>query len=175
MEVLTARRVGHRELSAPAVRAVSAVSRIAAAWLLAGAALLAGMGILYLIRGEALLRIGPELRGALPLEQLAGGDTQPLARLVVAWVPAGFAAGLVLATLTRLSAMTRVASLAAAAAVVLIATGALSDAIAVNDPVGPHVASQFSRPGTLAAVALFALGGACAGLLRPKLARPSRT
>lgn len=167
MEVLTAQQPRSRALP---IGALWTGLRFVAAWLLALGALVAGTGILYLIAHEPLLRIGPEVSGSLPLEQLAGHDAQPLARLVVAWVPAGFAAGLALALLTRLGGVARVASLAALCAVVLLAAGAFSDAIAVNDSVGPHIGPQFSRPGTLAAVALFALGAACAGLVKPRLA-----
>jgi hypothetical protein len=155
------------------LRALSTAGRFGVAWLFALAALFAGTGILYLVAHEPVLRIGPHVRGALPLEQLAGNDAQPLGRLVVAWVPAGFAAALAVGLLTSIGGLVRVISLAATAAVVLWVAGGFSDAIAVNDPVGPHIGSQFTRPGTLVAVGLFALGAACARLVLPRLA--SRT
>src|SRR5690349_4961480 len=132
MEVLTAQRPRGRELP---LRALSTAGRFGVAWLLALAALLAGTGVLYLVAHEPVLRIGPHVTGALPLEQLAGNDAQPLASLVVAWVPAGFVAGLAVGLLTRLGGVARVTSLAASCAVVLFTAGAFSDAIAVNDPV----------------------------------------
>src|SRR5262249_21623465 len=52
------------------------------------------------------------------------------------------------------------------AAVLLLLTGALSDAIAVNDPLSPHIAPQLSRGGTWVAVALFAAGSALVGVVR---------
>src|SRR5262249_32747365 len=96
-----------------------------AAWLIATAALFAGMGVLYLIRSESAFALGPQVSGALPLEQLAGQSGQPFGHLVIAWVPAGFAAGLALASLTRLRAAARALSLAALAAAGLLLTGAL--------------------------------------------------
>jgi hypothetical protein len=136
------------------------------------AALFAGVGILYLIRGAAL-GFGPGVRGALPLEQLAGQDAQPLSHMVIAWVPAGFAAGIALASLTKLGAAARTVSLTALAAVSLLLAGALADSIAVNDPLSPHIAPQLTRGGTWIAVALFAAGSLCAGLLPRR--GPTRT
>jgi hypothetical protein len=86
---------------------------------------------------------------------------------VIAWVPAGFVAGLALASLTRLGTVARVASLTALAAAVLLLTGAMSDAVAVNDPLSPHLVPQLTRDGTWVAVALFAVGSAFAGWVRP--------
>jgi hypothetical protein len=128
------------------------------------AALFAGVGILYLIRGAAL-GFGPEVRGALPLEQLAGQDAQPLFHMVIAWIPAGFVAGIALTFLTRLGAAARTVAVAALAAVSLLLAGAVADSIAVNDPLSPHIAPQLTRGGTWIAVALFAAGSLCAGLL----------
>ena len=161
MEATTA-HVAHR-LSLPAV--LLGVIRSIGGWLMALAALFAGIGELYLIR-DAALGIGPEVHRALPLEQLAGKDAQSLLHLVIAWVPAGFVAGLALASLTRLGSVARTISLAALAAAVLLLAGALSDSIAVNDPLSPHLVPQLSRAGIWVAVALFAAGSACAGLVR---------
>jgi hypothetical protein len=136
-----------------------------AAFLLALAALFAGVGILYLMREAGAFGIGPDVRGALPLEQLAGGDAQPLFHMAIAWVPAGFVAGLAFLFLTGLGPLARTISLAALAAACLLLAGGLSDSIAVNDPLSPHLAPQLTRGGTWIAVALFALGSLCAGLL----------
>jgi hypothetical protein len=142
------------------------VLKTAGAWLIALGALFAGVGELYLIRGAAL-GIGPQVHGALPLEQLAGHDSQPLLHLVIAWVPAGFVSGLALVGLTRLGTVARLVSLAAVAAAVLLLTGALADSIAVNDPLSPHLAPQLTRAGTWVAVALFTAGSAFAGFFMP--------
>lgn len=136
------------------------------AFLIAFASLFAGVGMLYLIRDESLLRMGPMVPGALPLEQLAGQDNQPLAHMVIAWLPAGFVAGLVLASVTRLGAAARTACLAGLSALTLLLAGALSDSIAVNDPLSPHIAPQLSRAGTWIAVGLFAAGSLTAAWFR---------
>lgn len=170
MEAITASRPEQRlSVLGASLRALKA----AGGWLISVAALFAGAGELYLIR-HAAMGIGPEVHGALPLEQLAGQDAQPLLHLAIAWVPAGFVAGLALASLTRLGTVARTVSLAALAAIVLLLTGALSDAIAVNDPLSPHLTPQLSRAGTWVAVALFAAGSACVDLLqrRPRADYP---
>jgi hypothetical protein len=77
--------------------------------------------------------------------------------MAVAWLPAGAAAGLVL-RLTQARPALRLIGLALVVAVLLLATGAVSDAIAVNEPVRDHLAPQLAKAGTWAAVALFVLG-----------------
>ena len=137
------------------------------AFLLAFAALFAGVGILYLIRHGGL-GFGAKIHNALPLEQLAGQDSQPFSHMVIAWVPAGFVAGLAFFSLTRFGVLARTAVLTALAAVSLLLAGAVSDSIAVNDPLSPHLVPQLTRGATWIAVALFALGSLCAGLLPPR-------
>jgi hypothetical protein len=139
-------------------RTLATALRVTVAGLIALGALIAGVGALYLMRGISLLAIGPDVRGALPLQQLAGGEAQPLFRMVLAWVPAGFVAGLAFAALTGLSPFARTASLAALGAFVLLLAGAAADAIAITDPLGPHLLPQLARVGTWTAVALFAVG-----------------
>jgi hypothetical protein len=164
MEATTAQRsIG--ELAPPAKLAL-AVLRWVAAWLVALVALVAGIGVLYLIRQEGLLSIGPRVPGALPLQQLAGGEAQPLIRMAIAWLPAGLVAGLAFAYLTGLGARTRAAALAGLAAIVLLLAGAAADAIAITDPLGPHLLPQLTRAGTWIAVALFACGSLLADRVR---------
>ena len=138
-----------------------------AAFVLALAALFAGVGILYLIHQTGAFGIGPRVHHALPLEQLAGKDSQPLFHVLIAWVPAGFVAGLALIALTRFGTVARTASLTVLAALILLLAGAISDSVAVNDPLSPHLAPQLSRGGTWIAVAFFALGSLSAGLVPP--------
>jgi hypothetical protein len=114
------------------------------------------------------------VHGALPLEQLAGRDAQPLSHMAIAWVPAGFAAGLALVSLTKLGNVARTVVLTVFAALTLLLAGALADSIAVNDPLSPHIAPQLSRAGTWIAVALFAIGSAAASLISRR-ARTTRT
>ncbi len=104
------------------------------------------------------------MRGALPLQQLAHDDAQPLARLLLAWLPAGLAGALVVAARTRVAAALQ---LAAIAWLLLFVSGALSDAIADSTPVADHLGDQLTRPGTLVAVGLIA----AAALLVPPAAR----
>src|SRR4051794_5622523 len=49
-------------------------------------AVVAGTGWLYLLRHTSVLAVGPSFRGALPLQQLAGGSAQPLGRMAAAWI-----------------------------------------------------------------------------------------
>jgi hypothetical protein len=127
----------------------------------------AGVGWLYLIREAGILVLGPRVRGALPLEQLARADGQALARLLLAWIPAGIAGGLVVAARTRLGAAAQVAVIAW---LLLFVAGALSDAVADSTPVADHLGDQLTRPGTLVAVGLIAAGA----LLVPPTARRGR-
>src|SRR5439155_15383489 len=62
-------------------------------WFLAVLAIVGGVGWLYLIRDVHVLAHGPKVSGALPLEELASKGSQPLLRMAVAWLPAGFAGG----------------------------------------------------------------------------------
>src|SRR5262245_54470291 len=109
MEAITAERPDGRLSSAPR-RLLTGLGALIAG-VVSLAAVFAGVGVLYLIRGVSPLALGPEISGALPLQQLAGGESQPLLRLAVAWVPAGFVAALALASLTRLGPRARVAAI----------------------------------------------------------------
>ena len=121
-------------------------------------AIAAGVGWLYALRTTHALAAGPSFTDALPLQRLAGQGTQPLARLAVAWVPAGLVAGLALSALTGLDRAARAVVVAAIAFVVLFAAGAGSDSVTASDPLSPHVAPQLHRPALWVAVALVAAG-----------------
>lgn len=54
-----------------------------------------------MLRGLGWLGFGPRVRDALPLLQLAGFDVQPAARVVVAWLAAGFLLALPMAWMPR--------------------------------------------------------------------------
>jgi hypothetical protein len=125
-------------------------------------AVAAGTGWLYLLRHVHGLAAGPRLRGALPLQQLAGGDAQPLARMVVAWLPTGLALGLSLTALTRLPRFGRTVVATLGAAVLLVASATVSDAVAQNERVQAHLSGALSLGGVWMAVALLALGVAAA-------------
>jgi hypothetical protein len=121
-------------------------------------AVVTGTGWLYLLRGVHGLAFGPHFQGALPLQQLAGGDTQPLGRMVAAWLPTGLALGMALTVLTRIPRWARATIAAVGAAILLLAAAAVSDAVAQNDAVRAHVSATFGYGGVWLSVALVALG-----------------
>lgn len=150
--------------SAPASRHHPAVAGVVCV-----AATVAGAGWLYLLRDVGVLAFGPHVTGALPLQRLAGADDQPLARLVVAWLPAGLVAGGALAALTGLGRFAVAAVAGVAAWVVLAVTGAGADAVTANERLTQHVTGQVGHPGPWVAVALL-----CAGaVIAPSLVRPA--
>ena len=120
------------------------------------AACVAGVGLLYLLRRAHVGDVGPLVSRALPLEQLARADAQPLLRVAVAWAAAGVAAGVVLGVLTRSRLALEGVVLVATAWVVLVVSAAVSDAIANNASV------TFGRPlsaaGTWVSLALLVIG-----------------
>jgi hypothetical protein len=126
-------------------------------------AVCAGMGWLYLLREAGALDAGPRLSGALPLEQLARGDDQSLLRVAVAWVPAGVAAGFALAWATRWGRGRRALAVGLLGFVVLFATGAVSDAVAVNETVASKLGDQFSHGGIWIEVACLVIGSLLIG------------
>lgn len=117
-----------------------------------------GVGWLYLLRHERVLDLGPHIPGALPLEQLAGEASQPLARMAVAWLPTGAAAGVVLMVLTRSRASVRLLGLTLLSFVVLFLTTAASDAVAQNERLLDHLGAPLARGGVWAAVLLVITG-----------------
>lgn len=131
----------------------------------------AGLGWLYLARSIDALAIGPRVPGALPLQQLAGDDDQPLLRIIVAWIPAGATCAVVLDAGTQLSRRARATGVAVTGWLVLVLTGALSDAAAIFASVLGELAAQLGRPGTWTASLLLALGALAPP---PRAAPPSR-
>jgi len=136
---------------------------VVAGFALALLAVCAGMGWLYLLREAGALDVGPRLSGALPLEQLARGDDQPLLRLAVGWLPAGAAAGLAVTWTTGWGPGRRALAVGLLGAVTLLATGAVSDAIAVNETVWSKVGDQFSHEGIWIEVACLVIGSLLIG------------
>src|SRR2546425_6797252 len=74
------------------------------AWLAAVCAVVAGVGWLYLLNRAHAIDLGPDAKGALPLEELARRGAQPVGRMAIAWVPAGVAATLALMWIGRVRA-----------------------------------------------------------------------
>ena len=126
-------------------------------------AVCAGMGWLYLLRGAGALDAGPRLSRALPLEQLARGDDQPLLRVALAWVPAGVAAGFALAWATGWGRLSRTIAVGVVGFVALFVTGAVSDAVAVNETVVSKLGDQFSHGGIWIEVACLVIGSLLIG------------
>jgi hypothetical protein len=118
-----------------------------------------GIGWMYLLRAAGLLPYGPDVPGALPLQQLDRSDSQPLARLVAAWIPAGAVAGLVLRR-SGVGALPGAVLTAVIATVLLMAAGAVSDAATVSGAIPSHVTGQLSRAGTGVGAGLMTLGAA---------------
>jgi hypothetical protein len=123
----------------------------------------AGMGWLYLLRQAGVLDAGPRLAGALPLEQLARGDDQSLLRVAVAFLPAGVAAGFGLAWATGWGLLARSLAVGGTGFVVLLATGAVSDAIAVNETVPSKLGGQLSHGGLWVEVGFLVIGSLLIG------------
>ena len=136
------------------------MARTAADVLVAVATTFAGIGWLYLLRHAGALQAGPPLREALPLQRLAGGSTQPAARVAAAWVPAGLVMG---ALRLRRPRRTRAVVAFAVAAVILLVVGAVSDAVTANEAIGSHLAQQTGRPVIWLAAGLMALGAVMPG------------
>lgn len=144
--------------SAPPLHTLRYLSAGLAACLALLVALVAGTGWLYLLRDVRELAVGPHLKGALPLQQLAGADAQPLVRMAAAWLTTGIALGIALATVTRLRRSARALFTAVVSAVLLVATAAASDAIARNETVGYNLHGALSQAGVWVAAALLAVG-----------------
>jgi hypothetical protein len=120
----------------------------------------AGVGLLYLLRNAGVAHIGPRPAGALPLEQLDGTDGQPLARMALAWLPVGVAAGAMFAAFTRSSRAVVLAVLTVVAAALLLLTAAGSDAIANNEPFMQDLAMPLGAAGVWVSLALLVIGAA---------------
>jgi hypothetical protein len=148
------------------------LARGALGWLLATLAIAAGVGWLYLLRDAQFLNAGPRVGGALPLEELASRGAQPLLRMAVAWLPAGFAVGFALALGTRLRAAWVGVSCAALSFVILGLTTAASEAVSRNETFVAHLRPALLRSGLWTAVGLAVIGSLLAAVVGG--ARPRR-
>lgn len=119
-----------------------------------------GIGWLYTLRRVGLLDAGPRLAEALPLQRLAGGAAQPVMRLVCAWLPAGVVAGLALRAVGFRRPWTRAAWAFAGTLVLLLAVGAVADAVTASDPLTRHIGAQPQRLATWLGAGLVAAGAA---------------
>jgi hypothetical protein len=104
--------------------------------------------------------IGPRPAGALPLEQLDGTDGQPLARMALAWLPVGVAAGALLGAFTRSARAVVLGALTVIAAAMLLLSAAASDAIANNEPFRQDLATPLGAAGVWVSLVLLVIGAA---------------
>ena len=128
------------------------------AWTVTVLAVAAGLGWLYLLAKLHAVDVGPHQAGALPLEQLASQDPQPLGRMALSWLPAGAAATLALTTVARVSPTRAPFAVGSLAAALLYLTTTASDALARNEPLADHFAPAAREPGLWSAVALILVG-----------------
>jgi hypothetical protein len=110
------------------------------------------------IRDVHVLAHGPLVSGALPLEELAARGSQPLLRMVVAWLPAGFAAGLALALATRLRMLVIAASTGVLALLILGSTTVASEAVSHNETFVEHIGPALQRSGLWTAICFTVMG-----------------
>jgi hypothetical protein len=121
---------------------------------------LATVGLLYALRGQQWLRLGPSVPDALPLLQLAGFDAQPLALVITSAVAAGAVLGLALIRVERARRVVAVALLASA--LMLVASDA-SYALARNLRFGHVLLDRAPGLGPWLEGLLLALGCALPG------------
>jgi hypothetical protein len=156
------------EAAAVRSRDAHAVARTALGVAIAAIAVVAGVGWLYLLRDAGLLSLGPRVHDALPLQQLAGDDGQPLLRMAGAWLPTGAAAA---AALARLRVGHPAAVVTATGLLMLVLTGAASDAVVSSERLLSDLLPQSTRAGVWVALVLLTVGAALAGRRRPLPAR----
>lgn len=147
--------------------AAAHVARAGAVLLVVLAAVAGGIGWLYALRHVGVLKAGPRLADALPLQRLAGGAAQPLLRVVVAWLPAGLVAGVGVGLVSRLRRPVRGAAVFALALAIVLAVAAASDSLTRNEPIRRHLHEQPHRAATWLAAGLMALGA----VLAPRMGR----
>ena len=124
--------------------------------------LVSGFGWLYALRGLGWPSSGPAIHDALPLLQLAGRDTQPLARVALAWLAAGLTAGAILSRLPRLR---RTAPAAGLALVLLLLSSQAASALTRNQRFFHTLLSRRPGIGPWLEAVLFAAGCALPGAL----------
>jgi hypothetical protein len=118
----------------------------------------AGIGLLYLLRQAGVASLGPRPAGALPLEQLASADAQPLARMALAWLPVGLAVGALIAAFTRTSRAWSLALMTLVAAIVLVTSGGVSESVENNESLTAHLAAPLGLAGTWVSLVLLVIG-----------------
>jgi hypothetical protein len=131
----------------------------------------AGVGLLYLLRNAGVGDAGPKASGALPLEQLAASDAQPLLRMALAWLPVGLAVGALIATVTRVRPVLALVVAALTAGVVLVVSGGVSVSVENNESLTGHLTALLGAAGTWVSIALLVIGVAAGQALAAASAR----
>jgi hypothetical protein len=122
------------------------------------AAVAGGIGWLYALRHVGVLRVGPALANALPLQRLAGGATQPLGRVIAAWLPAGLVAGVGIGLVSAMRRPARALVVFALGLGFVVAVAAASDALTRNETVRSQLHAEPHRAAAWVAAGLMALG-----------------
>jgi hypothetical protein len=125
----------------------------------------AGVGLLYLLRSAHIAGAGRNIAWSLPLEQLAGADAQPLARVALAWLAVGVVTGALLATFTHTPPFVTLPIVGLVAAAVLIVSAGMSVAVENNQPLLSRLGAPLPDAGAWLAVAFLLIGAAAAGLV----------
>jgi hypothetical protein len=120
------------------------------------------VGLLYLLRTAHIAGTGRNVAGSLPLQQLAGGDAQPLARVALAWLSVGIVIGALLGVFTRTSRALTLLVVAVVAEAVLIVSAGVSDAVAYDQPLTSRLDWPLHDAGTWLAVAFLIIGAVVA-------------
>ncbi len=123
-------------------------------------AVFSATGLLYGLRGLGWFPAGPKIPNALPLLQLAGFDVQPLPRVVVAWILAGVAFGVLFG---RIRPLQRGGIAAMLALALLLFASDASLALARNLRLTDVLGTTIPGIGAWLEAALFALGAALPG------------
>ena len=128
-------------------------------------AVLTGFGWLYLLREAGILDLPPRISRALALQQLAGDDAQPLARMAVAWIGSGVLIGAALPGISLLGRTARTLTFALASALVLFFIGAATDALTNNQLLSHHLVPALGEAGSWVALGLLVIGFELGGRL----------
>jgi hypothetical protein len=146
-------------------RVLGTLGRGAAVVAMVLVAVAGGIGWLYALRHVGGLKIGPRLTDALPLQRLAGGAAQPLARIIAAWLPAGLVAGVGVGLVSRLRRPARGLVVFVLALALVLAVAAASDSVTHSESIRHHLHEQPHRAATWLAAGLMALGAVAAPVI----------
>jgi hypothetical protein len=124
-----------------------------------------GFGWLYLLRNVGVLNLPPRVPGALALQQLAGDDAQPLARMALAWIASGTLIGAALPGVSRLGHGARTAAFALSSGLFLWLIAAVTDALTNNQLLSAHLGPALGETASWVALGLLVIGFELGGRL----------